>query len=74
MITSGLALLPMVQLHFRADPNSNYRPLFSEAVQQLHTRIAESMTEYRCGNRIGYGMSEYLDQIVDGEAVGRRAG
>jgi len=32
------------------------------------------MTEYRCGNRIGYGMSEYLDQIVDGKADGRRAG
>jgi len=42
--------------------------------QQLQTRITEGMTEYRCGDRVGYGMSEYLDQIVDGKASGRVAG
>ena len=30
------------------------------------TRITEGMTEYRCGDLVGYGLSEYLDQIVDG--------
>lgn len=42
--------------------------------QQLQTRITEGMTEYRCGDRVGYGMSEYLDQINDGKASGRVAG
>lgn len=37
----------------------------------LHTRITEAMTEYRCNGHVGYGMSEYLDQIVDGVPVGR---
>ncbi len=41
---------------------------------RLHTRITEGMTEYRCGDRVGYGMSEYLDQIVDGEPNGKAAG
>jgi len=36
----------------------------------LHTRITEGMTEYRCDGKIGYGLSEYLDQIVDGRPVG----
>ena len=36
----------------------------------LETRITEGMTEYRCEGRTGYGMSEYLDQIVDGRPVG----
>ena len=27
------------------------------------TRIAEGMTEWRCGDHVGYGLSEYLDQI-----------
>ncbi|MBI1251256.1 MAG: hypothetical protein GC189_07280 [Alphaproteobacteria bacterium] len=40
----------------------------------LNTRITEGFTEYRCGDLIGYGMSEYLDQIVDGRALGRVAG
>jgi hypothetical protein len=39
----------------------------------LNTRITEGMTEYRCDGKIGYGMSEYLDQIVDGRAVGKDA-
>jgi len=28
------------------------------------TRISEGMTEWRCGPHVGYGLSEYLDQIV----------
>jgi len=28
------------------------------------TRISEGMTEWRCGQHVGYGLSEYLDQIV----------
>jgi hypothetical protein len=27
------------------------------------------MTEYRCNGKVGYGLSEYLDQIVDGKPV-----
>jgi hypothetical protein len=27
------------------------------------TRIAEGLTEWRCGDHVGYGLSEYLDQI-----------
>ena len=38
--------------------------------QELQTRITEGMTRYRCGGRVGMGMSEYLDQIVDGRPVG----
>ena len=34
------------------------------------TRITEAMTEYRCGDRVALGMSEYLDQIVDGRPIG----
>lgn len=41
---------------------------------QLQTRITEGMTEYRCGELVGYGLSEYLDQIVDGKPNGRSAG
>ena len=29
------------------------------------TRIAEGMTEWRWGERVGYGLSEYLDHLVD---------
>jgi hypothetical protein len=32
----------------------------------LSTRITEGMTEYRCNGRVGYGLSEFLDQLVDG--------
>ena len=28
------------------------------------TRISEGMTEWRCGAPVGYGLSEYLDQVV----------
>ncbi len=37
----------------------------------LNTRITEAMTEYFCDGIRGMGMSEYLDQIVDGEPVGK---
>jgi hypothetical protein len=36
---------------------------------ELNTRITEGMTEYRCNGMVGYGLSEYLDQIVDGKPV-----
>lgn len=39
--------------------------------EKLLTRITEAMTEYRCNGMVGYGMSEYLDQIVDDLPVGR---
>ena len=37
---------------------------------ELNTRITEGMTEYRCNGMTGYGLSEYLDQIVDGKPTG----
>jgi hypothetical protein len=37
---------------------------------ELITRITEGMTEYRCLGKVGYGLSEYLDQIVDGRPSG----
>jgi hypothetical protein len=37
---------------------------------ELTTRITEGMTEYRCNGLVGYGLSEYLDQIVDGQPTG----
>jgi hypothetical protein len=40
---------------------------------ELNTRITEGMTEYRCGDLVGYGLSEYLDQIVDGQPTGKVA-
>jgi hypothetical protein len=42
--------------------------------EELLTRITEGMTEYTCDGVVGYGLSEYLDQIVDGVPVGMRAG
>jgi hypothetical protein len=37
----------------------------------LVTRISERMTEWTLEDgRVGYGLSEYLDQIVDGRPVG----
>ncbi len=39
--------------------------------EQLLTRISEGMTEWRTSDgRVGYGLSEYLDQIIDGRPVG----
>jgi hypothetical protein len=37
---------------------------------ELVTRIAEGFTEYTCDGQVGYGMSEYLDQIIDGKPAG----
>jgi hypothetical protein len=37
---------------------------------KLVTRISEGMTEWSCNGRTGYGLSEYLDQIIDGQPVG----
>ncbi|HUO47265.1 MAG TPA: hypothetical protein VMU09_00395 [Acidimicrobiales bacterium] len=37
----------------------------------LHTRISEGLTEWTLDDgRVGYGLSEYLDQIVDAKPVG----
>lgn len=38
--------------------------------QDLHTRITEGMTEYRCNGMVGYGLSEFLDQLENGRPVG----
>ncbi|HEX2849928.1 MAG TPA: hypothetical protein VHN98_05225, partial [Acidimicrobiales bacterium] len=38
------------------------------------TRITEGMTRWRCEGREGAGLSEYLDQIVDGTPVGTGVG
>jgi hypothetical protein len=38
--------------------------------EKLVTRISEGMTEWSLNGRTGYGLSEYLDQIVDGRPVG----
>ena len=37
---------------------------------QLHTRITEAMTRYECDGRVGIGMSEFLDQVVDDWPIG----
>ena len=37
--------------------------------QELNTRITEGMTEYRATTWSDTGLSEYLDQIVDGKPV-----
>lgn len=37
---------------------------------QLVTRITEAMTRYSCDGQTGIGMSEYLDQVVDGRPIG----
>ena len=42
--------------------------------EDLMTRIAEGMTEFKCDGQTGYGLSEYLDQVADGEPVGLKAG
>ena len=38
--------------------------------RRLVTRITEGMTRYTCDGHVGFGMSEFLDQIVEGEPVG----
>ena len=44
----------------RQDPDGN----------ELFTRITEAMTRFECRGEKGIGMSEYLDQIVDGQPIG----
>jgi hypothetical protein len=49
----------------RQDPDGNW----------LMTRISEGMTEWTVHSgpyegKVGYGLSEYLDQIIDGRPVG----
>lgn len=45
----------------RTDPEGN----------ELLTRISEGMTRWTMADgRVGYGLSEYLDQIIDGNPVG----
>jgi hypothetical protein len=34
------------------------------------TRIGEGLTEYRWDGKVGYGLSEYLDQLRDGVPAG----
>ena len=40
----------------------------------LVTRITEAMTSFRCNGESALGMTEYLDQIVDGRPIGMDAG
>lgn len=43
----------------------------SPAGELLVTRISEGLTEWTVGDgRVGFGLSEYLDQIVEGQPVG----
>ena len=37
---------------------------------ELLTRITEAMTRYECDGQVGIGMSEFLDQVVDGWPIG----
>lgn len=50
-------------------PVRNRRQL--DSGEWLHTRITEAMTEYRYKDKVGYGLSEYCDQIIDGVPVGK---
>jgi hypothetical protein len=34
----------------------------------MTTHVGEGMTEFRCGDHVGYGLSEYLDQVQPGDA------
>ena len=38
--------------------------------KMLTTRITEGMTEYSYKGQVGYGMSEYLDQIIKDKPLG----
>jgi len=49
-------------------PLRNRRP--SPDGEMLTTRITEAMTRYECDGKVGMGMSEYLDQVVDGRPIG----
>ena len=52
-------------------PLRNRRP-DPDTGDMLVTRISEGMTEWTAEDgRKGYGLSEYLDQIIDDEPVGK---
>ena len=53
-----ISLIPL--RNRRTDPDGN----------ELLTRITEAMTRFECRGHKGIGMSEYLDQIIDGEPQG----
>jgi hypothetical protein len=56
---SVMSLIPL--RNRRTDPSGN----------ELVTRISEGMTRWTLEDgRVGYGLSEYLDQIIDGAPVG----
>lgn len=38
--------------------------------EELFTRITEAMTRFECDGKRGIGMSEFLDQVVDGWPIG----
>lgn len=44
-------------------------PLRNRRGEQM-TRISEGLTEWRWEGKVGYGLSEYLDQMEDGRPVG----
>ena len=55
-----MSLIPL--RNRRQDPNTG---------EMLVTRISEGMTEWTLSDgRVGYGLSEYLDQIIDDKPVG----
>lgn len=54
-----LSLIPLRNRRTDADGN------------ELTTRITEAMTRYECDGQVGIGMSEYLDQVVDGRVERR---
>lgn len=53
-----ISLIPL--RNRRQDPDGN----------ELFTRITEAMTRFECRGQKGIGMSEYLDQVVDGAPIG----
>jgi len=58
-------------LNFIPLRNRRRDPDAGDAAPWLHTRISEGMTRWTMADgRVGYGLSEYLDQIVDGQPVG----
>ena len=57
-----ISLIPL--RNRRKDPEGN----------ELLTRITEAMTRFECRGHTGIGMSEYLDQIVDGRPIGDDVG
>jgi hypothetical protein len=36
----------------------------------LVSRVAEGFTEYTWGDHVGYGMTEYIERVDDGQPVG----